>query len=140
VVLRRWRDICFQSMRTTVVSQTSRYIAPVLPIILCAPKFLAGTMMLGEVMQAASVFAIVQAAFNWLLDNYPRLGDWTASARRVSSLMVSLDALERAENGEGVGRIARGEMTDAQNTALRLKQLSLTLDDGTAVVIRRRVH
>jgi putative ATP-binding cassette transporter len=127
-------------MRTTVVSQTSRYIAPVLPIILCAPKFLAGTMMLGEVMQAASVFTIVQAAFNWLVDNYPRLGDWTASARRVSSLMVSLDALERAENGEGVGRIARGEMTDAQNTALRLKQLSLTLDDGTAVVIRRRVH
>jgi vitamin B12/bleomycin/antimicrobial peptide transport system ATP-binding/permease protein len=140
VVLRRWRDICFQSMQTTVVSQTSRYIAPVLPIILCAPKFLAGTMMLGEVMQAASVFTIVQAAFNWLLDNYPRLGDWTASARRVSSLMVSLDALERAENGEGVGRIARGEMTDAQNTALRLQQLSLTLDDGTAVVIRRRVH
>jgi vitamin B12/bleomycin/antimicrobial peptide transport system ATP-binding/permease protein len=134
VVLRRWRDICFQTMRTTMVSQTSSYIAPVLPIILCAPKFLAGTMTLGEVMQAASAFTIVQAAFNWLVDNYPRLADWTASARRVSSFMVSLDALERAENGEGVGRIVRGEMTDAQDTALRLKHLSVTLDDGTAVV------
>jgi putative ATP-binding cassette transporter len=121
-------------MRTTMVSQTSSYIAPVLPIILCAPKFLAGTMTLGEVMQAASAFTIVQAAFNWLVDNYPRLSDWTASARRVSSFMVSLDALERAENGEGVGRIARSEMTDAQDTALRLKHLSVTLDDGTAVV------
>jgi putative ATP-binding cassette transporter len=134
VVLRRWRDICFQTMRTTMVSQTSSYIAPVLPIILCAPKFLAGTMTLGEVMQAASAFTIVQAAFNWLVDNYPRLSDWTASARRVSSFMVSLDALERAENGEGIGRIARSEMTDAQDTALRLKHLSVTLDDGTAVV------
>jgi vitamin B12/bleomycin/antimicrobial peptide transport system ATP-binding/permease protein len=134
VVLRRWRDICFQTMRTTMVSQTSSYIAPVLPIILCAPKFLAGTMTLGEVMQAASAFTIVQAAFNWLVDNYPRLADWTASARRVSSFMVSLDALERAESGEGIGRIARSEMTDAQNTALRLKHLSVTLDDGTAVV------
>ena len=111
-VLRRWRDICFQTMRTTIVSQTSSYIAPVLPIILCAPKFLAGTMTLGEVMQAASAFTIVQAAFNWLVDNYPRLADWTASARRVSSFMVSLDALERAENGEGVGRIERTEMTE----------------------------
>ena len=45
-VLRRWRDICFQTMRTTIVSQTSSYIAPVLPIILCAPKFLDGTMSL----------------------------------------------------------------------------------------------
>jgi vitamin B12/bleomycin/antimicrobial peptide transport system ATP-binding/permease protein len=134
VVLRRWRDICFQTIRTTMVSQTSSYIAPVLPIILCAPKFLAGTMTLGEVMQAASAFTIVQAAFNWLVDNYPRLSDWTASARRVSSFMVSLDALERAENGEGVGRIARSEMTGAQDTALRLKHLSVTLDDGTAVV------
>jgi vitamin B12/bleomycin/antimicrobial peptide transport system ATP-binding/permease protein len=134
VVLRRWRDICFQTMRTTMVSQTSSYIAPVLPIILCAPKFLAGTMTLGEVMQAASAFTIVQAAFNWLVDNYPRLSDWTASACRVSSFMVSLDALERAENGEGVGRIARGEMTDPRDTALRLKHLSVTLDDGTAVV------
>jgi vitamin B12/bleomycin/antimicrobial peptide transport system ATP-binding/permease protein len=133
-VLLRWRDICLQTIRTTIVSQTSSYIAPVLPIILCAPKFLAGTMTLGEVMQAASAFTIVQAAFNWLVDNYPRLADWTASARRVSSFMVSLDALERAEKGEGVGRIERGEMTESSDAALRLKHLSVTLDDGTAVV------
>jgi putative ATP-binding cassette transporter len=48
--------------------------------------------------------------------------------------MVSLDALERAENGEGVGRIERGETNDAQDQALRMKHLSVTLDDGTAVV------
>jgi putative ATP-binding cassette transporter len=118
-------------MRTTIVSQTSGFVAPVLPIILCAPKYLAGTMSLGEVMQAASAFTIVQAAFNWLVDNYPRLADWTASARRVSSLMVSLDALERAEDGEGVERIERGE---TGGVALRLRDLSVTLDDGTAVV------
>ena len=75
-----------QTMKTTIVSQTSGYIAPVLPIILCAPKFLDGSMSLGEVMQAASAFTIVQGAFNWLVDNYPRLADWTASARRVASL------------------------------------------------------
>jgi vitamin B12/bleomycin/antimicrobial peptide transport system ATP-binding/permease protein len=130
-VLRRWRQICFQTVRTTTVSQTSGYIAPVLPIILCAPKFLNGTMTLGQVMQAASAFTIVQAAFNWLVDNYPRLADWTASARRVASLMVSLDALERAEKGEGVSRIERTEGTAA---ALRLSDLSVTLDTGKAVV------
>lgn len=131
-VLRTWRDIAFQNMKTTVVSQTSSYIAPVLPIILCAPKFLAGTMTLGEVMQAASAFTIVQGAFNWLVDNYPRLADWTASARRAASLMVSLDALERAEQGEGVGRITITR--DGQDASLRLRDLSVTLDDGTAVV------
>jgi putative ATP-binding cassette transporter len=85
-------------------------------------------------MQAASAFTIVQGAFNWLVDNYPRLADWTASARRVSSFMVSLDALERAEKGEGVERIERNDMTDSAGAALRLRDLSVTLDDGTAVV------
>ena len=45
-----------------------------LPIILCAPKFLDGSMTLGQVMQAASAFTIVQDAFNWLVDNYPQAG------------------------------------------------------------------
>jgi vitamin B12/bleomycin/antimicrobial peptide transport system ATP-binding/permease protein len=131
-VLLSWRDIAFQNMKTTIVSQTSSYIAYVLPILLCAPKFLDGTMSLGQVMQAASAFTIVQGAFNWLVDNYPRLADWTASARRVASLMVSLDALERAEHGDGVGRITLSH--DGEGAAIRLRDLSVTLDDGTAVV------
>jgi putative ATP-binding cassette transporter len=131
-VLRAWRDICRQHMKTTVVSGVSSYIAPVLPIILCAPKYLDGSMSLGEVMQAASAFTIVQGAFNWLVDNYPRLADWTASARRAASLMASLDALERAEHGDGVGRITRNN--DGEGAALRLRDLSVTLDDGTAVL------
>jgi putative ATP-binding cassette transporter len=130
-VLRTWRDICFQNMKTTMVSQTSSYIAPVLPVILCAPKFLDGTMSLGEVMQAASAFTIVQGAFNWLVDNYPKLADWTASARRAASLMASLDALETAEAGD-IGRIERS--AEGEGAALRLRDLSVTLDDGTAVV------
>ena len=44
--------------------------------------------------------------------------------------MVSLDALEKAEAGEGTGRIERGET----KYALKLNDLSVTLDDGTAVV------
>jgi vitamin B12/bleomycin/antimicrobial peptide transport system ATP-binding/permease protein len=129
-VLRVWRDVCIQSMRITIISQTSGYIAPVLPIILCAPKFLDNSMTLGEVMQAASAFAIVQSALNWLIDNYPRLADWAASARRVASLQVSLDALERAELRR-VGRINRSEGKEA---ALRMRNVSVMRDDGTAVI------
>ncbi len=131
-VLLAWRSICRQYMKTTVVSSSSGFIAPVLPIILCAPKYLDGSMSLGQVMQAASAFTIVQGAFNWLVDNYPRLADWSASARRAASLMVSLDGLERAESGDGLGRIKRTH--EGGKAALHLKDLSVTLDDGTAVL------
>jgi putative ATP-binding cassette transporter len=131
-VLRQWARLAGQHMRTTLVSQGSGLIAPVVPLLLCAPKFLDGSMTLGQVMQAASAFTIVQTAFGWLVDNYPRLADWNACARRIASLMMSLDGLERAERGDGIGRIQRGE-TEGE-AILSLQDLSVTLDDGTAVV------
>jgi len=131
-VLRQWARLAGQHMRTTLVSQGSSLIAPVVPILLCAPKFLDGSMTLGQVMQAASAFTIVQSAFGWLVDNYPRLADWNACARRIASLMMSLDGLERAEQSDGFGRIKRGE-TEGE-AMLSLNDLSVSLDDGTAVV------
>lgn len=137
-VLRQWALLTGQHMRTALVSQGSSLFAPVVPVLLCAPKFLEGTMSLGEVMQAASAFAIVQGAFGWLVDNYPRLADWNASARRIASLMMSLDGLERAERSEAFGRIRHGE---TQNGAmLSLDDLSVTLNDGTGVVKETEVE
>src|SRR5437667_8534855 len=136
-VLRQWARLAGQHMRTTLVSHGSSLIAPVVPVLLCAPKFLDGSMTLGQVMQAASAFTIVQTAFGWLVDNYPRRADWNACARRIASLMMSLDALERAEQGDGIGRIQRGE-TEGE-AMLGLHDLSVTLDDGTAVVVETDV-
>ncbi|MER8826188.1 ATP-binding cassette domain-containing protein [Mesorhizobium sp. M0938] len=131
-VLRQWALLTGQHMRTALVSQGSSLFAPLVPVLLCAPKFLEGSMTLGQVMQAASAFAIVQGAFGWLVDNYPRLADWNASARRIASLMMSLDGLERAEQSDALGRIQRGETED--DAMLSLDNLSVTLDDGTSVV------
>jgi len=130
-VIAQWKALCGQYLRTTVVSYGNFVLAPVIPLILCAPKYLAGTMTLGEVMQAATAFVTVQQSFNWLVENYPKLADWTASANRVAGLIVSLDKLERAEH-PGIGRIARKEKDE--KAALRLHGVSVTLDDGTAVV------
>ena len=131
-VLDRWREIRKQYMKTTVVAQSSFLLAPVIPVILSAPKYLAGTMTLGQVIQAASAFVTVQTAFNWIVDNYPRLADWTASARRASSLLVALDNLEKAETDETARRIHIAEAPEG--VALRLDMVSVALDDGTGVV------
>src|SRR5919108_1258703 len=130
-VRKRWRGLMMQYIRTTIVSQTSSGLAPIIPILLCAPKYVGGTMTLGQVMQAASPFVTVQGAFNWLVENYPRLADWTASARRLASLLLSLDRLERAAGEATIGRIVR---KPAEDGALRLRNLSVTLNDGSAVV------
>lgn len=126
-VIAAWGGMARQYMRTTGVSHGNFIIASVVPIILCAPKFLAGDMSLGQVMQAAAAFIQVQYAFNWLVDNYPRLAEWTASARRVSNLLFSLDDLDRME-GKTIRRL------EEEGAAIRLKDVSVMLSDGTVVV------
>ena len=130
-VINAWSRMAGQYMRTTGVSHGNFIIASVIPVILCAPKYLAGTMSLGEVMQASAAFIQVQYAFNWIVDNYPKLAEWTASARRVASLMVSLDHLDRVEQDGTIGSISRSER---EGPAIRLRGLSVALSDGTVVV------
>ncbi len=93
-VIRQWLIYCWQMMRMTLVSHTNTLLTPVIGLLLCTPKFISGSMTLGEVVQAAAAFAIVQGAFNWISDSYGRLAEWTSSANRVSSLLLALDQIE----------------------------------------------
>jgi vitamin B12/bleomycin/antimicrobial peptide transport system ATP-binding/permease protein len=89
----QWQALARQFAQTTLVSQGNVLMVPVVAWALCAPKYLAGTMSLGELTQAAAAFIIVQGAFNWLVDNYPRLADWRSAAIRVATLLLALDEL-----------------------------------------------
>ena len=83
--------------RATRVGRVSGF-APVVAWVLCAPKYLAGTMTLGELTQASAAFVIVQFAFNWLVDNYQRLSDWRSAVSRVATLLIALDEVTRLEH------------------------------------------
>jgi len=93
-VLKRWRQMAWQLMGTTLVSQMDVLLAPVFAWVLCAPKYLAGTMTLGELTQASAAFVTLQMAFNWLVDNFQRFSDWRAATNRVAALLFSLDQVE----------------------------------------------
>jgi ABC-type uncharacterized transport system fused permease/ATPase subunit len=95
-----WRELCWQLMRTTLISHGNSLLAPVVAWVLCVPKYLNGAMTLGELTQTAAAFVTVQGAFNWLVDNYQRLADWRSSAHRVSTLVAALDDLEAKEQAD----------------------------------------
>jgi ABC-type uncharacterized transport system fused permease/ATPase subunit len=90
-VIAEWRRLCGQHMRTTLISHGNNLLAPLMGLVLCAPNFVHGSMMLGEMTQSAAAFAAVQSAFNWFVDNYPRLAEWASSASRVGVLLLRLD-------------------------------------------------
>ncbi len=106
-VILRWRRLCGQIMRTTVISQGNILAAPIIGWVLCAPKYMVGTMSLGEVAQAVAAFVVVQAALNWLVDNYPGLAECLSSVNRVGSLLSALDDIEQDEPVQDSGLPAK---------------------------------
>ncbi|HKH00474.1 MAG TPA: ABC transporter ATP-binding protein/permease [Bradyrhizobium sp.] len=131
-VVARWRDLMAQNMRVVIVARGSAQLCGVVPILLCTPRYFDGTMTLGAIMQVASAFTIVQGALSWFMENYTRLADWTASARRVGALMLAIDAVEASEAADAIGI----ERTQDGQAALHLGDLSVSLDDGRRIVRR----
>jgi vitamin B12/bleomycin/antimicrobial peptide transport system ATP-binding/permease protein len=104
-VLVVWRELLWQLVRITLVSHGNFVVAPVMGLLLCVPKYVAGTMTLGEMTQAAAAFVIVQHAFNWVVDNYGRLANWRSSVNRVAKLLIALDTLDTIDRSSEVQRL-----------------------------------
>jgi putative ATP-binding cassette transporter len=121
---RRWLAMIRQRGRLTWITNGSGALVPVVPLLLAAPKYLSGEMSLGGVVQVAAAFVAVQNAFNWLLDNFMRIAEWLAAARRVNELA---DALERVD-GEPPGDHL--SVTPSPDGLLRLHEVTLIDRDG----------
>jgi putative ATP-binding cassette transporter len=99
-------------------------VAPIFPLLVAAPRYLAGQLTLGGLMQIAQGFQQAVAALSWPVENTARLAEWHASAERVLALA---DAVDQAE-----GQTARLELR-TEGEALVLAGVTLRLPDGSAL-------
>ena len=126
-----WKDVIKHNARLTWVLNSSAFFAPVVPLLLATPKYLAGDMTLGQVMQVAAAFTSVLGALNWFTDNYVRLAEWSASARRVDELYVALELVSVDDKHEKFGPIVVENSADG---ALRIAKLSIVHRDGRVMI------
>ncbi len=133
----RWLKVIGRQTRMMLMSSSNTVLAPVIPLLLGAPKYLAGEMSLGDLMQAAAAFTQVQNALNWLSDNSLRLADWFASARRVAALDSAFRRLDALAEGPGGHAIDLGFSDDG---ALHLRGLSIAQHDGKVMLADAEVR
>lgn len=131
-LVRAWLEVVRQHGAVTWVTNANGAMVPVVPLMLCAPKYLQGQLSLGEVMQLASAFIQVQVAISWLVDNYRAIAEWFASARRVTELVESYEGTDEA-TAANQPLIARADSFD---DCLRLEGLRLCDQSGRVIVGR----
>ena len=128
----RWFGVILWQGRMLWLNGANLVLAPAIPLLLGAPKYLSGEMTLGSLMQAASAFIQVQVALNWLADNAMRLADWFASSHRVSQLADAIDRLETSLGPIGHGDTIQISASPDKNVYLR--DLNIALHDGKLMI------
>ena len=93
-VVARWMAIVWQHGHLTWITNASGPMIPIVPLLFAAPKYISGDLTLGQVTQLAAAFIQVQIAISWVVDNYNRVAEWYASARRVMDIVDACEAID----------------------------------------------
>ncbi|HJU32648.1 MAG TPA: ABC transporter ATP-binding protein/permease [Hyphomicrobiaceae bacterium] len=128
-LVRRWMSVVRQHSQLTWLLNSNTFFAPIFPVLLATPKYLAGELTLGSVMQIAAAFTAVLTALNWFADNFIRLAEWSASAKRVDELYSALDEMD-----DEAGRMAAIVVENTSGNAIQLSDLSIVHRDGRVVI------
>lgn len=115
-------------------------LAIIFPFIVTAPKFFAGAITLGVVMQTAQVFGQVQTALSFFIDNYTNVAELHAVMNRLQGLQEA--ASDKPAEGiavaaEGTGTSVRTSGLDLMlpNAQVLLQDLNLELPKGSSTLI-----
>ncbi len=114
---------------------TSAYgmLLTVFPILVASPRYFAGAITLGVLMQIASAFGEVTRALNWFVDNFPRIADWRSHVERVMELEDTFEAADLAGAETGTITLEEGHLPDGREV-LSFHDLQIAHPDGNVVI------
>ena len=111
--------------RLTFFTSGYSQIAIIFPFIVAAPRYFAGKIELGELMQINSAFGNVQDNFSWFIDAYVTLATWRATCDRLLSFRQAMT--DNEQRSPAIDVQTHGE-------ALNVDGLSLALADGRSLL------
>ncbi len=129
-VVDAWLLIVRRHGRVTWITNASGPMIPIVPLLFAAPKYLSGDFTLGEVTQLAGAFVAVQGAISWLVDNFNRIAEWYASARRVMDMADACDATDVSRSLA----VATITVAASPDRSLRLDNVTVTDPLGVPLV------
>ena len=101
-------------------------LAIIFPLIMAAPRYYAGEMALGGLMQTISAFGRVQDALSFFVESYGSIAELAAVIQRLSGFTEHME-----ESARVTSEIARSEHSD---DTLALQHLSIHLPDGVPLL------
>jgi putative ATP-binding cassette transporter len=129
-IIANWYGIMSRTKRLTAFTQSYSQAAVIFPIILVAPAFFAGKVLLGALLQTAEAFGSVQQALSFFVSAYRSLAEWRATVSRLDGFETAIASAAALADSAGSIRIA----SPPEGDGIDLQQLLVRLPNGTPLV------
>lgn len=93
VVVHNWHTIMSVTKRMMFFASGFTQAALVFPLAIVAPAYFAGRIALGGVFQSANAFVKVQEALSWVVGNYGKIAEWSATVQRLDGFILNVVAV-----------------------------------------------
>ncbi|MEP9371969.1 SbmA/BacA-like family transporter [Mesorhizobium sp. KR1-2] len=147
-LMNRIDDLISNFRRITAVNRnvgffTTGYnwMIQIIPALIIAPAFFRGEIEFGVITQSASAFALLVAAFSFIVTQFQQISTFAAVVTRLNSLLeaiekVSANALEGVEIVETEGRLAYEHLTLLSTSGTPpVKDLSVSVPVGRRILV-----
>lgn len=132
-----WWELIRYTKRLTAFTVGYNQIAVIFPFIVASPRYFAGAISLGQLMQIASAFGQVQASLSWFVDSYAQLAAWKASVDRLLTFNRALEETKLAADAAAGIRVVPQPAGEIAADALELAlPAGRTIVTGATFAIR----
>jgi len=110
-------------------------ISSIFPIVVSAPRYFAGQIALGGLMQTVSAFSRVQGAMSWFVASYSELAALRATIDRVMTFKSEITLAQQMQTALTMAP-ADGDVFALENATLTLPDGRVLLDHGSLAITR----
>ncbi len=128
-VFSNWWAIMRRQKRLAWFTASYSQTAVVVPFIVAAPRYFAGTLPLGGLMQTASAFGYVRDALTWFINAYVAFATWKAAVDRLTTFHNAILTAQEAQRSTPGVQVIEGASPD-----LQFEQVELDHPTGGALL------
>ncbi|NLU14506.1 MAG: ABC transporter ATP-binding protein/permease [Serratia liquefaciens] len=140
-VAENWYQLIRYEKNLSFFTVGYQQLSALAPIFFALPKFLAGELLLGGLMQIRQSFAQVAGALGWFIFSYREIAAWQATVTRLYNFVVLLDApaTDPTDNAAGLATPLQAtlDVKTAEGRTL-LENVAITATAGSLSLIQGR--
>jgi len=130
MIWENWRGLMKYRKRLLGFTASYEQIAAVFPSLVAAPRYFAGTLQLGGLMQISFAFVKVRESLSWFITAYAELAEWKATVDRLTSFHQAI------QTGRQEACLRQSITVDTgQAKRLVTRDLTLALPDGRVLMV-----